>query len=189
MDDALPAGAITICDGGDSWTWVDSNPDPLTGTKSSRSAIAAEFHQHYFYGASATLPINPGDVLVAYVYMDPNHLPSEIMLQWNNGTWEHRAYWGANKIGWGADGTVSRRWMGPLPPAGRWVRLEVPANLVALEGSVLNGMAFTLWDGRANWDAAGKHDSGAEILGIRNQGTGNEFVWGYAKTNGVRARQ
>jgi hypothetical protein len=46
--------------------------------------------------------------------------------------------------------------MGALPPAGQWVRLQVPANLVGLEGHVLNGMAFTLVGGRATWDHAGK---------------------------------
>ncbi|MBA2341545.1 MAG: hypothetical protein H0V88_14255, partial [Pyrinomonadaceae bacterium] len=42
------------------------------------------------------------------------------------------------------------------PAAGQWVRLEVAANLVGLEGKTLNGMAFTLFGGRATWDAAGK---------------------------------
>ncbi len=46
--------------------------------------------------------------------------------------------------------------MGPLPLAGQWVRLEVAASLVGLEGQTLNGMAFTLFDGRATWDHAGK---------------------------------
>src|SRR5436853_4717882 len=46
--------------------------------------------------------------------------------------------------------------MGPVPAAGRWVRLEVPASQVALEGRTLNGMAFSQFDGRATWDYAGK---------------------------------
>jgi len=46
--------------------------------------------------------------------------------------------------------------MGALPPAGQWVRLEVPASSVGLEGHVLNGMAFTLYGGRATWDHVGK---------------------------------
>jgi hypothetical protein len=50
----------------------------------------------------------------------------------------------------------TRQHIGPLPPAGQWVRLEVPAILVGLEGRVLNGMAFTLWDGRATWERAGR---------------------------------
>ena len=46
--------------------------------------------------------------------------------------------------------------MGALPAAGQWVRLEVPAALVGLEGRTLSGMAFTLYGGRATWDYAGK---------------------------------
>ena len=97
-----------------------------------------------------------GDTLFAYVYLDPANPPSEVMLQWNDGSWEHRAYWGANLITWGTDGTVSRRYMGPLPATGQWVRLAVPASQVGLEGHTLNGMAYTLYNGRATWDYAGK---------------------------------
>ena len=78
------------------------------------------------------------------------------MLQWNDGSWNHRAYWGANNISYGVDGTESRYYMGDLPTVGEWVRLEVPASLVGLEGSTLNGMAFTLYDGLATWDHASK---------------------------------
>jgi hypothetical protein len=78
------------------------------------------------------------------------------MLQWNDGNWEHRAYWGANLIGWGVNGTASRYAAGPLPAPGQWVRLSVPASAVGLEGSTLKGMAFTLHGGRATWDLAGK---------------------------------
>jgi hypothetical protein len=36
------------------------------------------------------------------------------------------------------------------------VRLEVPAATVGLEGRIVGGMAFTLFDGTATWDRAGK---------------------------------
>ena len=116
----------------------------------------AGVHQHYFDHATATMSVGVGDTLYAYVYLDAASPPSEVMLQWNNGTWEHRAYWGSNQIPWGSDGTVSRRYMGALPAAGQWVKLTVPAASVGLEGSVVNGMAFTLYNGRATWDQAGK---------------------------------
>ncbi|HEV2763740.1 MAG TPA: hypothetical protein VGV38_12235, partial [Pyrinomonadaceae bacterium] len=132
---------------------------PYSGTLAHQSNIVGGIHQHYFYGATQTLSVNVGDRLFAYVYLDPANMPAEIMLQWNNGNWEHRAYWGANNIPWGVDGTESRRHMGPLPALGQWVRLEVPANMVGLEGSTLNGMAFTLYGGRATWDHAGKISS------------------------------
>ena len=156
VDDALPAGAVPDSSGVDAWTWVSAYPLPFSGGLAHRSGIAAGLHQHYFYAATSTLTVGVGDRLFAYVYLDPSNPPSEVMLQWNDGSWEHRAYWGANSIAWGTDGTVGRRWMGALPAVGQWVRLEVPAALVGLEGRTLNGMAFTLYDGRATWDRAGK---------------------------------
>jgi hypothetical protein len=155
VEDATPAGAVL---GGtnENWNWVSSNPTPFSGSVANQSNLAAGLHQHYFYDATETLTVNMGDTLIAYVYLDPANPPSEIMLQWNDGNWGHRAYWGANNISLGVDGTESQRFMGALPAAGQWVRLEVPASLVGLEGHVLNGMAFTLNDGRATWDHVGK---------------------------------
>ena len=50
--------------------------------------------------------------------------------------------------------------MGALPTTGQWVRLAVPAAQVGLEGRTLNGMAYTLYGGRATWDYAGKSGGG-----------------------------
>jgi hypothetical protein len=156
VDDALPAGAVAGVDGGDTWTWISSNPTPFSGSKAHQSAAATGLHQHYFDWASATLGVSAGDTLFAYVYLDAANPPNEIMLQWNDGTWEHRAYWGMNNITYGSPGTASRRYVGALPAAGRWVRLEVPASQVGLEDKQVRGMAFTLYGGRATWDVAGK---------------------------------
>jgi RHS repeat-associated protein len=158
VDDALPAGASAASEGGDSWNWLGYSPAPYSGTVSHQSIIASETRQHYFQGATQTLQVNAGDSVYAYVYLDPANRPSEVMLQWcsNESGWGHRAYWGANDIPWGTDGTADRKYMGPLPAAGGWVKLEVPASAVGLEGKTLHGMAFTLHGGRVTWDQAGK---------------------------------
>ncbi len=159
VDDTLPAGAIPLIEGDDWWNWVSSNPPPDSGNLSNQSKNTPGLHQHYFYNATDTLQINPGDWLIASVYLDPANMPTEIMLQWrdSSGSFEHRAYWGANNITqWGTDGTVSRRHEGPLPVAGQWVRFQIPAADVGLDGSTLTGMAFVQYDGRASWDRAGK---------------------------------
>jgi hypothetical protein len=156
VEDGLPAGATGSGQGGDGWTWVTSSPPPFTGTRAHQSSLSAGLHQHFFDGATETLAIQPGDVLFAHVYPDPANPPRQVMLQWNDGSWEHRAYWGDGLITWGAEGTASRRYMGELPVPGQWTRLEVPASLVGLEGRTLKGMAFTLYDGRATWDHSGK---------------------------------
>jgi hypothetical protein len=155
VDDSAPAGATLYSDGGDSWTWSATNPTPYSGALDLQSSVATGEHQIYFANASATLAVPTGGTLYAYVYLDPANPPQEVMLQWNNGSWEHRAYWGADDITWGTDGTASRYSMGALPATGGWVRLTVQASLVGLEGQTLNGMAFTLYGGRASWDDAG----------------------------------
>lgn len=156
VEDSVPTSAVI---GGDeSWNWLNSNPVAVSGASAHQSNTASAAHQHYFYNAPATqtLSVGAGDRLYTYVYLDPANVPSEIMLQWYDGSWEHRAYWGANQISWGNDGTESRQKMGQLPTPGQWVRLEVPASAVNLEGHTLSGMAFTLFGGRATWDRAGK---------------------------------
>jgi hypothetical protein len=153
VDEEVPDGAVGS-GSGDTWKWVGT-PAPQSGVVAHESSAASGMHQHWFTGTRSA--INAGDTLFAYVYLDPANPPAEIMLQWNDAAgWEHRAYWGANRISFGTDNTVSRRSMGPLPATGQWVRLEVPASAVGLEGKTVQGMAFTLFDGRAWWDSAGR---------------------------------
>ena len=195
VEDAVPAGATLA--GTEGWSWVSSNPAPYSGSLAHQSALQSGLHQHYFYNATTTLSVAAGDTLFAYVYLDPANPPQEVMLQWNDGTWEHRAYWGANLIGWGTDGTVSRRYMGPLPAAGQWALLAVPASQVGLEGHTLNGMAYTLYDGRATWDYAGKLSAtvwldDAAPAGATLAGTGEGWSWvssNPAPFSGARAHQ
>jgi hypothetical protein len=89
------------------------------------------------------------------------------MLQWYAGNWEHRAYWGGNSLNYGINATPSRRYMGPLPPAGQWVQLKIPASQVSLEGTAITGMAFTLYGGRATWDSAGRLST---LSGVQSSG-------------------
>jgi hypothetical protein len=155
VDDALPSGAMAAQDQ-DVWQWVSSWPTPYAGKLAHQSALVTGVHQHYFLGAAEPLAVHAGDSLIAYVYVDPLYSPVEVMLQWYAGDWEHRAYWGADKINLGAAGTPGRVYMGPLPPAGQWVRLEVPAWRLGLEEKSVTGVAFALYDGRGTWDCLGK---------------------------------
>jgi Tc toxin complex TcA C-terminal TcB-binding domain/F5/8 type C domain len=146
LDDALPAGATPA--GGTAWTWVSAGPAPGSGMRALQSAVAPGIQEYSFSGATAPLVVNPRDVFFAHVYLDPRNPPSEIMLQWYDGSWEHRAYWGADNIARGTDGTASRRRIGPLPTVGRWVRLEVPAVQVGLENRTVTGMALLVYGER-----------------------------------------
>ena len=162
FDDAIPAGAWTGADGGDAWNWASDNPPPFYGVRAHQSNLAPGIHYHYFAEAAETLTVGPGDTLIAHVFLDPANPPRELMLEWFDGaSWRHAAYWGENLIPWGDNGTASQQPMGALPGAGQWVRLEVPAGLLDLEGATLKGMSFLLVDGRATWDYAGRNSNGA----------------------------
>jgi hypothetical protein len=158
LDDSVPAGAQAAGDGDPwSWNWVNSNPAPESGSYCFQSAIISGSHQYLFHDATATMNVPTGATLFTWVYLDPANPPSEVMLQWNDGSgWDHRAYWGANSLTYGTDGGVTRHYMGALPALGTWVKLAVPASAVGLEGKTVNGMGFSLYGGGAAWDNVGE---------------------------------
>lgn len=169
---SVPRGAQPLLTGGDTWEFQrpTTKPDELArslyrATPQHVSAGAGPLHEHGFDHAEETLAVEKGDVLFAYVWIDPENPPREIMLNWNDGDWEHRAYWGQSLIKYGKEGSAGQRPMGPIPKTGRWIRLEVPASVVALEGRVVKGMTFSLHGGRAIWDVAGKMSASTKLLG------------------------
>jgi hypothetical protein len=154
IDDAVPSGAQL--QGNSPWEWVQAPDHPVHSGKKSMRRQAQGLSQHFFTGAKPGLKIGEGDVLFAYVYLDPQDPPQTVMLQFNDGTWEHRAYWGEDRIPFGAGGGPNHLHRGELPEPGRWVRLEVKAADVGLSpGAELNGWAFTQFGGTVYWDRAG----------------------------------
>lgn len=180
IDDALPAG--TKKEGG--WSFVSDIKH--SGAKSS-TRTAKGLSQHFFTGAAVPLNVGKGDKLFAHVYLDPKNPPKQIMLQFNDGTWEHRAYWGGNHIPWGGDGGPGRRPMGKLPEPGKWTRLEVDAAHVGLKpGAKINGWAFTQFDGKVHWDTAGivtKTPQGGPTFDVNSLASWSEAQRNLAKPN------
>src|SRR5690606_31738701 len=108
----------------------------------------------------------------AYIFVDAANHRSQGILEAYYVTWYHRAEGVSEKALKGANGTPGYRYVGPLPPAGQWVRLEVPASQVDLEGSNVRAMSFTLFDGRATWDKAGKASGSLSTPPTNNPGSG-----------------
>jgi len=159
IDDEVPRGAAL--QGDTPWEWVEAPLLVHSGRRATRRTTnAAALSQHFFTGAAEPLVVQAGDRFFSYVWIDPANPPRTIMLQWNDGSWEHRAYWGDDTIGWGVNGTGSRRPIGPLPKIdgrfGEWARLVVDARDVDLKpGARINGWAFTQFGGTVQWDTAG----------------------------------
>jgi hypothetical protein len=154
FDDAPPSGATLDEQGGDSWNDWDAVISPYSGSLALHSASVSGMHQMSFTDSPVSLSVNAGDVLYAYVYLNPTDLPTQLMLQWktSSSSWDHSVNWGAEDLYFGDYYQFSST----LPPSGKWVRLEIPAALVGLEGQTVTGFAFTLNNGTATWDRVGK---------------------------------
>lgn len=150
LDDALPAGARPE----GNWQWDDRI---IHRGKHSMVRMGKGLHQHSFIGATKPLYVNAGDRLFTYVYLDPKNPPKSIMLQFHDGTWEHRAYWGEDKCVLAGTPNGPQHFLaGPLPSPGTWTRLEIEADkLGLLPDTLVNGMAFTQFDGAAYYDQPG----------------------------------
>ncbi|MEO6812071.1 MAG: PSD1 and planctomycete cytochrome C domain-containing protein [Isosphaeraceae bacterium] len=158
LDDAVPEGAKPSEAGGTSLplTFVEGPDHPVYSGSKSVPGSAQELAQSLFTDAKRALKVGQGDILFAYVFIDPTKPPKELMLQWHTDGWKHRAYWGQNVIDWGKDGTTERLRIGPLPKTGQWVRLEVEVAKLGLKpGATISGWAFTQQGGSVYWDHAG----------------------------------
>ncbi len=154
IEDAAPKGAQL--QGDSEWEFVSAPNHPVQSGEKSTRREAGGLSQHFFTGANPGLKIGEGDKLFAYCYIDPAKPAKTVMLQFNDGTWEHRAFWGEDAIPFGSGDTDGHRPRGALPETGKWVRLEVDAATVGLKpGATLNGWAFTQFGGQVYWDHAG----------------------------------
>ena len=156
FEDDFPKGTSPQASG-EPLRWNEKGKGPVhSGNRSLvRSAPGAVAQDFWSGGASFTVPAN-GTIFV-HAYLDPASPPEGIMIQFHTGGWKHRAVWGnGDKIGFGKAGTIERVDMGPLPKAGEWVRLEVPAAKLGLKaGMKVDGYAFTQYGGTVSWDRLG----------------------------------
>ncbi len=143
------------------WDFVgEADGAPVHSGATSRRQEGSGPVQHFFHGGSRPLYLSSGDRFYAWVYIDPETPPEEIMLQFHvtgHDAWEHRAKWGADKLPWGGGADVAaHRQKGDLPARGEWVRLVVDPSEVGLgPGHAVDGMAFSQYGGLAHWDDAG----------------------------------
>lgn len=127
-----------------------------------RSTLQTGLHQHLFFGATPAFAVAASEAMFVWVFLDPEYPPRTLMLQWrtlesgNTGSWEHRAFWGEDAILLGDPAVAGAHYrVADLPVAGTWTMLTVPTGQVGLAGRSVDGMAFTLLDGRAAFGLCG----------------------------------
>jgi hypothetical protein len=135
---------------------VEAPPAAPHGDKAHRQLGETNHPSHHRVSGLPAVTVAARDRLVTWIFLDPAKPPREIMVEWLAGTeWEHRAYWATEERDSRLPEPPHRRWMGPLPEAGRWVRLEVPAGEVGITDTTpVTGWSFAQVGGVAYWDAA-----------------------------------
>ncbi len=152
FDDAFPAGA-KVGSSGEPTTLITKEKGPVFSGTSALKRTAKGVAQDFFTkGAKFEIP--PNGKISVQCYIDEKNPPKAIMLQFHTAGWNHRAVWGEEgAIPFGQVRTPEKVQMGALPEAGKWVRLEVPAEKLGLKpGIKVNGYAFTQFDGTVYWD-------------------------------------
>ncbi|TWT39811.1 Planctomycete cytochrome C [Thalassoglobus neptunius] len=154
IDDEQEAGRTNS----GTWNFVESDEAPVFSGEASRRQSRTGLVQHYFSKAEKSVTIEPTTKFYAWVFLDSENPPTALMVQLNDGDWDHRAVWGSDDIRFGrkeVDWDGYRR-QGALPEAGNWIRLEIAARDVGLEkGTTVNGMAFVQFGGLVYWDKSG----------------------------------
>ncbi len=154
IDDAQDSGGKSV----GAWDFVTAEQGPVHSQLKSRRQRSDRLVQHFFEGAKQEAIVASDTRFFGWVYLDPDNPPRAIMLQLNDGAWDHRAVWGSDDISYGRrpESWAGYQRQGALPAAGKWVRLEVDAAKLGLTaGRVVKGMAFTQYGGLAYWDEAG----------------------------------
>ena len=157
LDDDLPAGAAAQSSpGGPTW-FAGTGPGTVLSGARCLDRTASGIGQDVFMPAGEIHAGPSGGEVFAHVWIDPAAPPRAVMIQLHTDGWEHRAVWGeGGVIPWGAVGQASQMVLGPLPEAGKWVRVSFkPESIGVPPGTKLGGFALTQFDGHVRWDKVG----------------------------------
>ena len=157
LDDDLPAGAAAQSSpGGPTW-FTGTEPGTVLSGARCLDRTASGIGQDVFMPAGEIHAGPSGGEVFAHVWIDPAAPPRAVMIQLHTDGWEHRAVWGeGGVIPWGAVGQASQLVLGPLPEAGKWVRVAFkPESIGVPPGTKIGGFALTQFDGHVRWDKVG----------------------------------
>ncbi|MBL49624.1 MAG: hypothetical protein CMP28_11815 [Roseibacillus sp.] len=152
FEDAFPAGAKVTT----SETRLEFASKPVASGLKSLKVKGPAMAQVFYESGAADLVVPANGRFFLHVFNDPEDPAEEVMIQFNTGTWMHRAIWGKDLIPWGRAGTGERFPAGGLPETGKWVKLEFAAGKVGLApGTKIKGFAFTVHGGTVHFDRMG----------------------------------
>ena len=148
IDDSLPAGAATQ----GQWEWDSSIK--YSGEKSHTQPAVKTAVEHSYKSAPVDVPED--SLLEQYVYLDPNNVPSGIMLRFTFEAEGKEGEIGVYREGeeevfiFNDDEPVI--YDGTLPQPGKWEKWTIDPNDLDLKGAKITGISFAVYGGKAYWD-------------------------------------
>lgn len=153
IEDQLPEGARTE----GAWIWGRPLAQPVFRGRFSTLLRGEGRQEHLFSGARDPLRLQAGDRLFLYVQPDAAQPPRGFRIRFHDGSWKSTLYWGEPPVETNPKEERSVA-MGPMPPAGKWTRLEISLEKAGLSpGAKVEGWSVALVDGTLTWDHAGLH--------------------------------
>jgi hypothetical protein len=155
FEDSFPSGRV-FASPGHPTEYVDAKSGKVFSGSKAIKRKDAGLTQDVIEGMP-TKTIPAGAKLFSHDYIESFDKPKTLMLQYFKGGWLHRAAWGDyDTIPWGKPGSTEKVNVGPLPEAGKWVKLEIDAGKLGLNaGDQITGFALTQHGGTVFWDKVG----------------------------------
>ncbi|HEX6098259.1 MAG TPA: hypothetical protein VF432_18165 [Thermoanaerobaculia bacterium] len=149
IDDTLPAGATL----GGSGSWDTAHKTSGTQSLATGGAAASGLHTVSVSGATATLQVDTGDKLVVNMLLNDCMPANEVLIRYHTVSGLTKTAWIGSYHGIEPPDAY---YYGAIPAAGQWVRVEIPASNLGLEGQVIDGVQIDAFAGFAYFDAIGK---------------------------------
>ncbi len=132
------------------WTW--SNDITCNGADSHK-ADAADATARHSFNTSAAIRLNADTSIMQYVYLEPEAVPSGIMLKLLFASKEViTLYWESDKeVFAGRADYISAWYMGRIPEPGKWVKFEIDCQELEIKEAKLTGMEFVVNQGSMWW--------------------------------------
>ena len=151
LDDVFPAGSRPTCSSRNPAVWsMAPEIEPPLGQRALKQFSASNY-QDKFENPTQPLVIPENARIMAFVWVDSHEPSAALMLELYTSRGNRRVHWGdPARYGKTKD---DKNWLGEVPPAGRWVSLEIPADKLELKaGDSIKGIALAQFGGIAWWD-------------------------------------
>ncbi|MDB5339843.1 MAG: hypothetical protein JWN70_5462, partial [Planctomycetaceae bacterium] len=151
LDDLVPMGAKATCTSRNASLWsTASEVEPKLGSRALKQIGAANY-QDKFETPTQPLRIPEAAKVSVWVRLDTLETPDAIMVELGSAAGARKAIWGDPQRF--SATRMDKNWLGELPAAGTWTRLEIPLEKLDIKpGEEIRSIALAQFGGITWWD-------------------------------------